>query len=152
MKWLSLLLALGYIICPYDVFPDFFIGLGWLDDLAILGLIFWYFYIYRKRRYGYERDYGRGNGFSATETEDNFSEKKANETQHDFSQKKSSQTPHAILGVGSDASLEDIKRAYKRLANQYHPDKVQHLGDEFKELAERRFKEIQKAYHELTAK
>jgi DnaJ like chaperone protein len=31
----------------------------------------------------------------------------------------------------------------------YHPDKVIHLGEEFRELAENRFKEIQKAYQEL---
>lgn len=126
MKWLSTLLALAYVICPYDVFPDFFIGLGWIDDLIILGLLWWYFYVYRKRRYEKEREHERRNG--------------------------SSKTPHSVLGVGRNASPDEIKRAFRRLANQYHPDKVQHLGGEFKELAERRFKEIQKAYRELSAK
>jgi DnaJ-class molecular chaperone len=35
------------------------------------------------------------------------------------------------------------------LAGQYHPDKVSHLGEEFRQLAEKRFKEIQVAYQEL---
>ena len=43
-----------------------------------------------------------------------------------------------------------FKKVYRQLANKYHPDKVQHLGEEFKELAENRFKEIQTAYRELT--
>ncbi|HUT69368.1 MAG TPA: DnaJ domain-containing protein [Desulfatiglandales bacterium] len=42
-----------------------------------------------------------------------------------------------------------MKNAYRKLANKYHPDKVDHLGDEFRVLAEQRFKEIQEAYQEL---
>jgi hypothetical protein len=143
MKWLITALALAYVICPYDIFPDFFIGLGWIDDLIILGLVGWYFYVYRKRQYGFERHYDRGDGPRASERGKNFSEKRTT---------GSRKTPHSILGVGKDASPDEIRRAYRRLANQYHPDKVQHLGEEFRELAERRFREIQKAYHELAAK
>ena len=47
---------------------------------------------------------------------------------------------------------EEIKNAYKQLANKYHPDKVLHLGEEFKKMAEERFKEIQEAYRELIPK
>ncbi len=50
------------------------------------------------------------------------------------------------------ASTEEIKHAYRELAGKYHPDKLEHLGDEFKALAEMRFKEIQQAYQELTGK
>jgi DnaJ like chaperone protein len=53
------------------------------------------------------------------------------------------------LGVARDASQEDIRSAYRRLAGQYHPDKVLHLGKEFRDLAEIRFKEIQAAYDAL---
>ena len=38
------------------------------------------------------------------------------------------------------------------MANKYHPDKVVHLGKEFEEIAEKRFKEIQKAYAMLKEK
>ena len=60
--------------------------------------------------------------------------------------------PYRILGIDRSASAVEIKQAYRELARKYHPDKLEHLGDEFKELAEIRFKEIQKAYQELSGK
>ena len=60
--------------------------------------------------------------------------------------------PYEILGVPRKASLDEIKSAYRKLAAQYHPDKVNHLGDEFKTLAEKKFKEIRKAYEELVGR
>ena len=57
--------------------------------------------------------------------------------------------PYEVLGVVRNASQDEIKRAYKQLAGKYHPDKVAHLGEEFRELAEQRFKEIQEAYQKL---
>ncbi len=57
-----------------------------------------------------------------------------------------------MLGVSRNASSEQIKSAYKGLAMKYHPDKVMHLGEEFKVLADKRFKEIQQAYMELKPK
>jgi molecular chaperone DnaJ len=51
---------------------------------------------------------------------------------------------YAILGVNRDASAEDIKRAYRKLSKQLHPDK--HKGDK---AAERRYQEINEAYEVL---
>ena len=59
---------------------------------------------------------------------------------------------YAILGVSKSASKDEIKKAYRKLAGKYHPDKVDHLGDEFRVLAEEKFKEIQEAYQELLDK
>jgi DnaJ-class molecular chaperone len=58
-------------------------------------------------------------------------------------------TPYEILDVSPGASQEEIKAAFKQLAGKYHPDKVEHLGDEFKALAEEKFKQIQEAYQTL---
>jgi curved DNA-binding protein len=52
---------------------------------------------------------------------------------------------YATLGVSKDASAEEIKRAFRKLAMQYHPDKAK--GD--KRQAEEKFKEINEAYEVL---
>lgn len=53
---------------------------------------------------------------------------------------------YEVLGVPSNASEDAIKKAYRKLARQYHPDRVQGAG---KEAAETRFKEISAAYDTL---
>ena len=56
-----------------------------------------------------------------------------------------------VLELPADASLEDIRDAYRRLMSQYHPDKVASLGRELRELAEAKSKEIAVAYQEAVA-
>ena len=53
---------------------------------------------------------------------------------------------YAVLGLEPGASDEEIKKAYRKLSMQYHPDKVRHLGDEFRKVAEEKMKEINIAY------
>ncbi len=52
---------------------------------------------------------------------------------------------YKILGVGKNASDEEIKKAYRKLARQYHPDR--NAGDK---QAEERFKEISQAHDVLS--
>ena len=137
MKLLFSLLGLLYAFCPYDLFPDFIIGFGWIDDLIILGLVWWYFY--GRKRFSYENYYQKSREFSSEE-------------KYDSRRTSGGEDPFTVLGVGRGASPEEIKAAYRGLASRYHPDKVSHLGEEFRELAEIRFKEIQKAYKELSPK
>lgn len=55
---------------------------------------------------------------------------------------------YAVLQVAPEATTAEIRAAYYRLAEQYHPDKVQDLGSEIRELAARRLAEIDTAYQE----
>ncbi|HAS34715.1 TPA: molecular chaperone DnaJ, partial [Candidatus Peribacteria bacterium] len=52
---------------------------------------------------------------------------------------------YEVLGVARDASSEDIKKAYRRLSKELHPDK--HQGDK---QAEQKFKEVNEAYEVLS--
>ena len=58
-------------------------------------------------------------------------------------------SPYDVLGIRSRASEEEITSAYRQLVQQYHPDKVAGMAPEFREVAERRMKEINAAYEEL---
>lgn len=110
---------------------------GLIDDIIVVCLLYRYF-IYlpalRMRRQAAGDSGGRGKAEAPREKvrEDETSD------------------PYKVLGVASDASAAQIKQAYRELANKYHPDKVSHLGDEFQEMAHKRFKEIQVAYQELS--
>lgn len=56
---------------------------------------------------------------------------------------------YALLSVGADATVDDIKRAFRREIARYHPDKVHHLGQEFQALAAERAAELTEAYRVL---
>ena len=151
--WTMLLIILGvlYILSPYDILPDLLIGWGWLDDAVILGFLLRYFYNRKKKRDAFQKYYqnsnNTGNGGHRT-------------AGHDQSRRQGPEgnssagpwDPYQILEIERGASQETIKQAFRKLAGRYHPDKVEYLGDEFKTLAERRFKEIQRAYEELRSK
>ena len=132
-KYLPWLIALLYFICPYDVVPDFLLGLGWLDDLAVFGLVLWW--MSRLRR-----------AYQARGTSSAYAGK---EQAAPGRQDAHEEDPYKILDVQHGASKKEIKAAYKSLAAQYHPDKVQHLGKEFQELAHNKFVAIQRAYDTL---
>jgi len=59
----------------------------------------------------------------------------------------SEEEKHAqVLGFQGPVTVYDVKRAYHKLLSKYHPDKVNHLGDEFKQIAEQKTREIVAAY------
>ena len=59
---------------------------------------------------------------------------------------------YAVLGLEPGEDFITIKKAYRKLSMQYHPDKVGHLGEEFKRVAEEKMKEINVAYDFLEKK
>ena len=55
------------------------------------------------------------------------------------------QQAYAVLGVKPDASDDEVKAAYRKLALKHHPDRVATLGDDIRQAAEKKFKEINDA-------
>ena len=150
MKIILIILAVLYILMPYDILPDFIIGWGWLDDMVILGLLLRYVYFNKKKQE--KENFEQARKTFEKNQRKNFSNKNAYGSNSQFDKKRSLKDPFKILGIEKDASKEKIKEAYRKMANKYHPDKVVHLGKEFQEIAEKRFKEIQKAYAMLKEK
>ena len=58
-------------------------------------------------------------------------------------------TPFTVLEIPSNATNEEIKKAYRQMVMQYHPDKMAHLGEEQTQEAHLKFLEIVEAYQEL---
>ncbi|MCA1766225.1 MAG: DnaJ domain-containing protein [Desulfobulbaceae bacterium] len=59
---------------------------------------------------------------------------------------------YGVLGLKPDAGFDEIRKAYRKLSKEYHPDKVSHLGEEFRRVAEEKMKEINEAYNHLKKK
>ena len=56
---------------------------------------------------------------------------------------------YKILEIDKNATDEEIKKAYRKMAVKYHPDKVDGLGEEVKKSAEEKFKKLQEAYENI---
>lgn len=151
--WVILVVVLGliYIISPVDLLPDFFPIAGRLDDLGLVALLIYYLktghmplFISRIAQWLF------GSGSAGAKT--NHRSSGGQQYSGTQSSKAGKKDPYAVLGLSPKASKQEIHDAYRRLAHQYHPDKVSHLGQEFQELARQRFLEIQEAYDILTGK
>ena len=135
MKWVLAILALVYLLNPFDLVPDMVVGAGWLDDLAVIGVLGYLLY-----RMGY-RGFPFGGGRRPEQTgADSPSGRPEDEAADD---------PYAVLEIAPGAGQSEIRQAYRRLSAQYHPDKVAHLGEDLRRLAEKKFKSIQAAYDTL---
>lgn len=56
---------------------------------------------------------------------------------------------YKILEIEPTASNDDVKKAYRKMAMKYHPDKVSHLGDDFRKTADEKFKKVNEAYEKI---
>jgi len=56
---------------------------------------------------------------------------------------------YQILDTTPDANEEELKKAYRKMAVKYHPDKVAHLGEDVKKSATEKFQKVQAAYEEI---
>lgn len=58
---------------------------------------------------------------------------------------------YKILEVSASATDDEVKKAYRKAAMKYHPDKVSHLGDDVRKKAEEQFAKVNQAYDKIKA-
>jgi DnaJ like chaperone protein len=56
---------------------------------------------------------------------------------------------YKILEIDPSSSNDEIKKAYRRMAMKYHPDKVTHLGENFRKTADEKFRKVNEAYQKI---
>ena len=62
---------------------------------------------------------------------------------------KDTKSAYKILEISSEATDNEVKKAFRKMATKFHPDKVHHLGEEFQKMAEEKFKAVNEAYEEI---
>ncbi len=77
-----------------------------------------------------------------------------NINKHDFNSIKAmfvhdTLSDYNILEIDPNSTDDEVKKAYRKMAIKYHPDKVSHLGDELKNIAEEKFKSVNDAYQSI---
>jgi hypothetical protein len=146
VKIIFIIIALLYALLPTDLLPDMLIGWGWIDDLILLGIVLRYVLTGKAPSFFNQFRFRP----RPTDFHRNSSHQQQSPPRDEAANAYAHMTPHEILGVSPSATMDEIRAAYRKLAGQYHPDKVQHLGVEFQQLAEIKFKIIQEAYQKLT--
>ncbi|NOX48817.1 MAG: DnaJ domain-containing protein [Chlorobi bacterium] len=56
---------------------------------------------------------------------------------------------YQVLEIASAATDDEVKKAYRSMAIKYHPDKVSHLGEEFRVAAKEKFQKLNEAYEQI---
>lgn len=56
---------------------------------------------------------------------------------------------YKILGIEKTATDDEVKKAYRKMAVKFHPDKVSHLGEDFQKQAKEKFQKISDAYDKI---
>lgn len=62
---------------------------------------------------------------------------------------KDKSSAYKILEIEETCTDDEVKKAYRKMALKYHPDKISHLGEDFKKSATEKFLKVQEAYETL---
>lgn len=63
-----------------------------------------------------------------------------------------SESDYKILEITNDVSDEEVKKAYRKMAVKFHPDKVAHLGEDIQKDAKEKFQKVQQAFENIKKK
>jgi uncharacterized membrane protein YkvA (DUF1232 family) len=115
LNYLWIILLALYILSPLDAHPLF------IDDLIASAALFYLLYknVKQKKQKGDYYSTGHSREYKRAETEDTLSLEEA----------------YNLLGLNTDASWEEVKKAYKEKIAKSHPDKVSHLSKELQDKA-----------------
>ena len=62
---------------------------------------------------------------------------------------QSTESSFEILGLTRDASDDEVKKSYRKMALKYHPDKVSYLGEDVQEAAKEKFQNLSDAFEKI---
>ena len=123
---------------------DFLFGLGGADgefhqtELNMLRLIAQYLGISTS---DYTSIFERHVGHSDAGYSDGSSNSRSSSSSSSYNK-----DPYRVLGIDSSATDEEVKKAYRRMAMKYHPDRVTGMSEEMQRNAAEQMKEINQAY------
>ncbi len=176
LKIVLVIIGIVYVLFPRDLVPDRLgRGFGYIDDVLVAALL-WYIYrrVMRRQRGqagapgAASAEGGRGPGPGPASNDDPRSAPRENARPPPHSRagpsaappprsgssrsarsSPSSRDPYTVLGISPSATQEEIRKAYRARMVEYHPDRVNHLGEELREVAHKKTLEIQRAYAKL---
>ncbi len=138
LLWWLIVAGIVYVIFPFDLIPDLFGIPGRFDDLAAIVALAWYYRKHLRRYVASKREAEARRGRT-----NDAGPKPADPPRPEAFD------AYAVLGIARPASRQEIRAAYLARMKEYHPDKVAHLGEDLRELAEAKTREIQRAYKAL---
>ncbi|MEE3327569.1 MAG: DnaJ domain-containing protein [Myxococcota bacterium] len=133
-----LVASLVYLLLPFDLIPDFLGIPGRIDDVAVIGFLMW---LYKSNAAKFAKQQAQSSGA--------HSQGGSSHSTHTADDGPRALDAHTVLGIDRSASAKEIQSAYRARMQEYHPDKVAHLGQELQALAHAKCQEIQRAYQEL---
>ncbi|WP_075601781.1 TerB family tellurite resistance protein [Saccharicrinis aurantiacus] len=62
---------------------------------------------------------------------------------------KNVDSAYKVLEIAASVSDDEVKKAYRKMAVKFHPDKVAHLGEEFQQSAKEKFQKVNEAFEQI---
>jgi len=136
---LMIILAIFYVIFPYDFIPDYLGRVGRVDDVLVLVIIIWIFFF--KPLFDELKNSFKKNASSRT------AGSSSNEQNRDYQTQA-----FQILNIQPTDDISVVKKGYHEIIKLYHPDRLEGLGPELRQLALEKTRDINEAYDFLCQK